>query len=53
MVLWVLAQITIIATDIPQVLGTAIGLKMLFNLPLVVGVVLTSLDTLVFLLVQV
>eukprot|EP01113_Clastostelium_recurvatum_P012595 TRINITY_DN1653_c0_g2_i2.p1 TRINITY_DN1653_c0_g2~~TRINITY_DN1653_c0_g2_i2.p1 ORF type:complete len:590 (-),score=112.88 TRINITY_DN1653_c0_g2_i2:17-1786(-) len=50
--LWVLMEIAIAATDLAEVLGTAIGLQLLFRLPLIAGVVLTVLDTLIFLLVQ-
>ena len=50
--LWVLAEIAIIATDIAEVVGTAIGLNLLFGLPLVGGVILTSLDVIVVLMLQ-
>jgi manganese transport protein len=51
-VLWVLSEIAIAACDLAEVLGTAIGLNLLFGLPLVYGVVVTGLDTLLFLAVQ-
>jgi manganese transport protein len=51
-VLWILCEIAIAACDLAEVLGTAIGLNLLFNLPLVVGVIITGFDTLVFLLIQ-
>jgi manganese transport protein len=51
-VLWLLAEIAIMATDIAEVIGSAIALKLLFHLPLVWGVLLTGLDTLVFLMLQ-
>jgi len=41
-----------VATDLAEVLGTAIGLQVLFKLPLIYGVLLTSADTLIFLLIQ-
>ncbi|MBM3811507.1 MAG: iron/manganese transporter [Acidimicrobiia bacterium] len=44
--LWVLCEIAIAATDLAEVLGAAIGLKLLFGLPLLAGVVLMSADTL-------
>jgi NRAMP (natural resistance-associated macrophage protein)-like metal ion transporter len=48
--LYVLAEIAIIATDLAELLGSAIGLCLLFpRLPLWVGVVLTAVDVLVFL----
>mmetsp|Transcript_11286 Transcript_11286/g.16683 ORF Transcript_11286/g.16683 Transcript_11286/m.16683 type:complete len:566 (+) Transcript_11286:4390-6087(+) len=51
-VLWVLAEVAIIATDLAEVLGTAIGLKLLFNIPMVWGVIITGADTLVFLVFE-
>lgn len=43
--LWVLCEIAIAACDLAEVLGAAIGLKLLFGIPLVWGVLLTALDT--------
>ncbi len=50
--LWVLAEIAIAACDLAEVLGMAIGLQLLFGLPLIWGVSLTVLDTLLLLLLQ-
>jgi manganese transport protein len=50
--LWVLAELAIAATDLAEVLGSAIGLKLLFGIPLTVGVVVTALDTLVLLVLH-
>jgi manganese transport protein len=50
--LWILAEIAIAATDLAEVLGMAIGLQLLFGLPLIWGVSLTVLDTLLLLLLQ-
>jgi manganese transport protein len=50
--LWVLAEIAIAACDLAEVLGMAIGLNLLFGLPLIWGVSLTVLDTLLLLLLQ-
>ncbi len=50
--LWVLAEIAIAACDLAEVLGMAIGLQLLFGLPLVWGVTLTVLDTLLLLVLQ-
>ena len=48
--LYVLAEVAIVATDLAELLGSAIGLCLLFpNLPLWAGVVLTAVDVLVFL----
>jgi manganese transport protein len=46
---WAMAEIAIIATDIAEVLGAALAFKLLFNLPLSVGIVLTAISTLVIL----
>jgi manganese transport protein len=50
--LWILAEIAIAACDLAEVLGMAIGLKLLFGLPLIWGVSLTVLDTLLLLFLQ-
>ncbi|HEX6225022.1 MAG TPA: Nramp family divalent metal transporter [Chryseolinea sp.] len=50
--LWVLAEIAIAACDLAEVLGMAIGLQLLFDLPLLWGVSLTVLDTLLLLFLQ-
>jgi len=51
-ILWVLAEIAIAATDLAEVLGMAIGLQLLFGLPLLVGVSITVLDTFLLLYLQ-
>ena len=51
-VLWLLAEIAIAACDLAEVLGMAIGMKLLFGLPLVWGVSITVLDTLLLLVLQ-
>lgn len=43
--LYVLAQIAIIACDLAEIIGMAIGLNLLFNLPLIWGISITVLDT--------
>lgn len=43
--LYVLAEIAIIACDLAEIIGMAIGLKLLFNIPLEWGVMITALDT--------
>src|SRR6187551_3668814 len=50
--LWILAELAIAACDLAEVLGMAIGLQLLFGLPLVWGVSLTVLDTLLLLVLQ-
>ena len=48
-VLWLLAELAIIATDIAEVLGAALALHLLLRVPLWAGVLLTGLDTLIVL----
>ncbi|MGH7583986.1 MAG: Nramp family divalent metal transporter, partial [Gemmatimonadales bacterium] len=50
--LWVLCEIAIGACDLAEVIGSAIALNLLFGLPLLYGVMLTSLDVLLILLLQ-
>lgn len=50
--LWALAEIAIIATDIAEVIGTAIGLNLLFGIPLELGVLITALDVFLILWLQ-
>ncbi|MAU95342.1 MAG: divalent metal cation transporter [Fulvimarina sp.] len=50
--LWALAELAIVATDLAEVIGTAIGLQLLFGLPLVWGVVVTALDVFLILYLQ-
>lgn len=51
-VLWMLAEAAICATDLAEVIGTAIGLNLLFGIPLEIGVVVTALDVFLVLLLQ-
>src|SRR6266481_1673817 len=50
--LWVLCEISIAACDLAEVLGAAIGLNLLFHLPLLAGVAITAADTLLVLWFQ-
>jgi manganese transport protein len=50
--LWVLTEIAICATDLAEVIGTAIGLNLLFGIPLEIGVILTALDVFLILWMQ-
>src|ERR1700754_3209965 len=47
--LYILAQIAIVACDLAEIIGMAIGLKLLFHLPLIWGVSLTITDTVLML----
>jgi len=50
--LWLLAEIAICATDLAEVIGTAIGLNLLFGIPLEIGVFVTALDVFLILYLQ-
>jgi manganese transport protein len=50
--LWALAELAICATDLAEVIGTAIGLNLLFGIPLEIGVVITALDVFLVLWLQ-
>ena len=49
-ILWIMTELAIMATDIAEVIGGAIALYLLFNIPLVLAVFLTVLDVLLLLL---
>ncbi|MHC5250831.1 Nramp family divalent metal transporter [Listeria kieliensis] len=51
-VLWILTELAIIATDIAEVIGSAIALNLLFGIPLLGGVAITTLDVLLLLMLQ-
>jgi manganese transport protein len=50
--LWLSAEVAITATDLAEVIGTAIGLNLLFHIPLAIGVVITALDVFLILALQ-
>src|SRR4249920_1206383 len=51
-VLWLMAEVAICATDLAEVIGTAIGLNLLFGIPLELGVFITALDVFLILYLQ-
>jgi manganese transport protein len=50
--LWVGAEVAIAACDLAEVIGSAIALKLLFGLPLTLGILLTAADVLLLLGLQ-
>ncbi len=50
--LWFLAEVAICATDLAELIGTAIALDLLFGIPLLYGVILTALDAFLILWLQ-
>jgi manganese transport protein len=52
LLLWLGAELAIVATDLAEVIGTAIGLNLLFGVPLELGVLITALDVFLILYLQ-
>ena len=50
--LWLSAEVAITATDLAEVIGTAIGLNLLFHIPLEIGVIITAADVFLILALQ-
>src|SRR6059036_977140 len=50
--LWVICEIAIAACDLAEVVGSAIGLQLLFGIPLVWGCIITASDVLLVLYLQ-
>ncbi|WP_239616423.1 Nramp family divalent metal transporter [Cohnella mopanensis] len=51
-ILWILSEVAIIACDLAEVIGSAIALNLLFGIPLLMGILITTLDVLLLLLLQ-
>jgi manganese transport protein len=47
--LWILCEIAIVACDLAEVIGSAIALQLLFGIPLIAGVAITTFDVLILL----
>src|SRR5215469_9362052 len=52
MFLWIICELAIAACDLAEVLGSAVALKLLFGVPLLMGVVITAFDVLLVLALQ-
>lgn len=50
--LWLACEAAIIACDLAEVIGTAIALKLLFGIPLLVGAVITAIDVFLILILM-
>lgn len=50
--MWIVSEIAAMATDLAEFVGGAIGLSLLFQLPLLVGMVITAIITYAILLLQ-
>lgn len=51
-ILWIFCEIAIAACDLAEVIGSAIALNLLFEIPLTWGIVITTIDVLIILLLQ-
>lgn len=49
-ILWIITELSIMATDIAEVIGSAVALHLLFKLPLLLGVIITVLDVFMLLM---
>src|SRR5213595_117875 len=50
--LWFICELAIAACDLAEIIGSAIALNLLFNIPVLVGVCITALDVLIVLFLQ-
>lgn len=50
--LWIVTELAIMATDIAEIIGSAIALELIFNIPLLWGVLITAFDVLLLLLLM-
>ena len=51
-IFWIIAELAIIATEIAEVIGSAISLNLLFNIPLIVGALITVCDVFLLLFIM-
>ncbi|HCG74342.1 MULTISPECIES: Nramp family divalent metal transporter [Staphylococcus] len=51
-VFWIIAELAIIATDIAEVIGSAIALDLIFGIPLIVGALITVFDVFLLLFIM-
>ncbi|MFT8470246.1 MAG: Nramp family divalent metal transporter [Oenococcus sp.] len=48
-ILWVITELAIMATDIAEIIGSGIALRLLFNIPIIIGILITAADVLLLL----
>ncbi len=51
-VLWIITELAIMATDVAEIIGTGIAIELLFGIPLIVSILITSADVLILLLLM-
>lgn len=49
LILWIITELAIMATDMAEIIGSGIALKLLFGFPLIVGITITAFDVLLLL----
>ena len=49
---WVIAEISVVITDVPEVIGFAVSLNIFFKLPYYVGILISPVTTMLFLMTQ-
>jgi manganese transport protein len=49
-ILWIICEVAIAACDLAEVIGSAVGLYLLFGIPMLWGVVITAFDVLILML---
>ena len=52
LILWIFTELAIIGSDIQEVMGSAIALKILFGIPLFAGCLITFVDTFTFMFIH-
>lgn len=50
--LWIMAELAVIATDLAELLGVAIALNLLFDIPMIAGILITVFDVFLLLMLQ-
>ncbi len=51
-VLWIITELAIMATDVAEIIGSGIALELLFKIPLIVGILITAADVLILLVLM-
>lgn len=51
-VLFIITELAIMATDVAEIIGSAIALELLFGFPLIVGIIITTFDVLLLMLLM-
>jgi manganese transport protein len=51
-ILWILTEVAIAATDLAEVIGSAVGLYLLFGIPIIWGVIITTFDVLILMVLM-